>query len=52
MLPSGFEIPNEAYQKHKFLYLLTCIMEKICWANTDNFDEAEFVVVGIPDESQ
>ncbi len=27
-------------------------MEKICWANTDNFDEAEFVVVGIPDESQ
>jgi len=27
-------------------------MEKICWANTDNFDEAEFVIVGIPDESQ
>jgi len=28
------------------------MMEKICWANTDNFDEAEFVIVGIPDESQ
>ena len=28
------------------------IMEKICWANTDNFYESEFVVVGIPDESQ
>jgi agmatinase len=27
-------------------------MEKICWANTDNFDKAEFVIVGIPDESQ
>jgi len=27
-------------------------MEKICWANTDNFDEAEFVIIGIPDESQ
>ncbi len=27
-------------------------MEKICWANTDNFDESEFVIVGIPDESQ
>ena len=27
-------------------------MEKICWANTDNFYESEFVVVGIPDESQ
>ncbi|MCV0366179.1 MAG: agmatinase [Nitrosopumilus sp.] len=27
-------------------------MEKICWANTDNFDESEFVVLGIPDESQ
>jgi len=27
-------------------------MEKICWANTDDFDESEFVVVGIPDESQ
>lgn len=27
-------------------------MEKICWANTNNFDEAEFVIVGIPDESQ
>ena len=27
-------------------------MEKICWANTDDFDESEFVIVGIPDESQ
>ena len=27
-------------------------MEKICWANTKNFEESEFVVVGIPDESQ
>jgi agmatinase len=27
-------------------------MEKICWANTDNFDQSEFVVIGIPDESQ
>jgi len=27
-------------------------MEKICWANTDNFVESEFVIVGIPDESQ
>ena len=27
-------------------------MEKICWANTDNLDMAEFVIVGIPDESQ
>lgn len=27
-------------------------MEKICWANTENFDDAQFVVVGIPDESQ
>ena len=27
-------------------------MEEICWANTDNFDKAEFVIVGIPDESQ
>lgn len=25
---------------------------KICWANTDSFDEAEIVVVGIPDESK
>ena len=24
----------------------------ICWANTDNFDEAEIVIVGIPDESK
>ena len=29
-----------------------CSMEKICWANTDSFDESEFVIVGIPDESQ
>jgi len=28
------------------------MMEKICWANTDDFEESEFVVVGIPDESQ
>ena len=27
-------------------------MEKICWANTDDFDQSEFVVIGIPDESQ
>ncbi len=28
-------------------------MEKrICWANTTNFDEAEIVILGIPDESQ
>ena len=27
-------------------------MEKICWANTDNFEKSEFVVIGIPDESQ
>ena len=27
-------------------------MEKICWANTNNFEESEFVVIGIPDESQ
>ncbi len=27
-------------------------MERICWANTDSFDESEFVIVGIPDESQ
>ncbi len=27
-------------------------MDKICWANTDDFHESEFVVVGIPDESQ
>lgn len=24
---------------------------KICWANTENFDQADIVVVGIPDES-
>jgi agmatinase len=27
-------------------------MEKICWANTENFDEADVVIVGIPDETQ
>lgn len=27
-------------------------MEKICWANTEIFDDSQFVVVGIPDESQ
>ena len=27
-------------------------MEKICWANTDKIDESQFVIVGIPDESQ
>lgn len=27
-------------------------MEKICWANTDSYDEADFVIIGIPDESQ
>ena len=25
---------------------------KICWANTDSFDDAEIVIIGIPDESQ
>lgn len=25
---------------------------KICWANTDSFDESEIVIVGIPDESK
>ena len=27
-------------------------MEKICWTNTDDFNESEFVIIGIPDESQ
>ena len=27
-------------------------MEKICWANANTLDDAQFVVVGIPDESQ
>lgn len=27
-------------------------MEKICWANKKNLEDAEFVVIGIPDESQ
>ena len=26
--------------------------EKICWANTNDFDQADFVIVGVPDESQ
>jgi len=25
---------------------------KICWANTENFDEADIVIIGIPDESK
>ena len=25
---------------------------KICWANTDSFDEADIVIIGIPDESK
>src|SRR5579863_5308561 len=25
---------------------------KICWANTDSFDDAEIVIIGIPDESK
>ena len=25
---------------------------RLCWANTENFDEAEIVIVGIPDESK
>lgn len=25
---------------------------KICWANTENFEEAEMVIIGIPDESK
>jgi len=32
--------------------LLIEVLEKICWANTDDFEESEFVVIGIPDESQ
>ncbi|MDE1831571.1 MAG: agmatinase [Thaumarchaeota archaeon] len=27
-------------------------MMNICWTNTDSFDEAEIVIVGIPDESK
>ena len=27
-------------------------MKKICWANTDDFEQSEFVIIGIPDESQ
>ena len=26
--------------------------KKICWANTENFDESNIVIVGVPDESQ
>jgi agmatinase len=26
--------------------------KKICWANSDDFEESEIVIVGIPDESQ
>jgi len=26
--------------------------EKICWANTGDFDQADFVILGVPDESQ
>ena len=26
--------------------------KKICWANTENFEESEIVILGIPDESQ
>ena len=26
--------------------------KKICWANTDNFEQAEIVILGVPDESQ
>jgi len=25
---------------------------KICWANTESFDEADVVILGIPDESK
>ena len=24
----------------------------ICWSNTNNFDEADIVIIGIPDESK
>ena len=27
-------------------------MEKICWSNTDNFEESDVVIIGLPDESQ
>ena len=27
-------------------------MEKICWANTDDYEQSEFIIIGIPDESQ
>ncbi len=26
--------------------------QRICWANTDSFDQADIVIIGIPDESQ
>ena len=28
------------------------LVKKICWANTENFEDADMVLVGIPDESQ
>jgi len=35
-----------------YSHIIMETMEKICWANTDNFDEAKIVIIGIPDESQ
>ncbi len=35
-----------------YSHIIIETMEKICWANTDNFDEAKIVIIGIPDESQ
>ena len=26
--------------------------KKICWANTEDFEQAEIVILGVPDESQ
>ena len=26
--------------------------KKICWANTEDFEESEIVIIGVPDESQ
>lgn len=26
--------------------------QRICWANTDNFDESDIIIIGVPDESQ
>jgi agmatinase len=28
------------------------VEQRICWANTDNFDESDIVIIGVPDESQ